>query len=192
MLRTTGEYKADDRSYDLHRFMKSPVNVLSNIWYPKLYPIHNIFDGDSLAPGSVIQTADITRVSVGNSLACTDEKIDENGMYLLDSGEIIYFYVKQDADQTLIQQIFAVEGFADLATVTSFSPVESEYFERVNNIVEQLRKFKNSTYQSVRIVPEKDPHEQQLFNLLVEDERLGVSYSTFLCDLHRMIGNKGN
>jgi len=92
--------KPDDRAYDLHRFTKMPLNVLSTLWYPKLYPIHTLFDSYEMVPGSVNE--DTQKTILPSNIACTDEKIDDNGIFLLDNSEQIYVYVKADANVELI------------------------------------------------------------------------------------------
>ena len=187
MLRVGGDVRPDDRSYDLFRFIKTPLNVLSNIFYVKMYSLHDIWTEDSYAPGNMVDD----RVVLGKNLAATDEKIDDNGIYLLDNGEFLFIYVKRGVDPIFLQHLFGVETFQDVINLPSFPEyVESEYFTKVMNIIEQLRKNKNSAYQPVRIVTEKDPSEPYLLNLLVEDERLGDSYSTFLCNAHKLIQDK--
>jgi len=187
ILRVGGEIRPDDRAYDLFRFIKMPLNVLSNVLYVKLYALHTIWVDDEYAPGNIVEG----RVVLGPNLASTDEKIDDNGMYLLDNGETLYIYVKKGIDPIFIQHLFGVETYQEVASLTSFPEyVESEYFTKVSNIIDQLRKNKNSSYQPVRIVTEKDPSEQSVLNLLVEDERLGEAYGSFLINVHKQIQDK--
>lgn len=187
MLRIGGDARPDSRAYDLFRFIKTPLNVLSNLLYIKMYPLHTIWTDDVHAPGNIVDG----RTVLGGNLAATDEKIDDDGIYLLDNGEFLYIYVKKNVDPLFIQHLFGVETFQDVANLTSFPEyIESEYFTKVFNIIEQLRKNKNSSYQPVRIVTEKDPSEPNLLNLLIEDERLGETYSAFLCNVHKFIQDK--
>lgn len=187
ILRAVGDTKPDDRSFDLHRFLKMPLNVLSNLWYVKIYPVHTIFDDNEYGPGNVVEE----RTILGPNLPATDEKIDNYGMYLLDNNDMILLYVKRSADPTLIHELFGVESFQEVAAMTSFQEnTESYYGMRLSNIIDQLRKNKNASYQPVRIVTEKDAYEPALMNLLVEDERLGDSYNNFLCHIHKQIQDK--
>ena len=187
VLRMTGDTKPDDRAYDLFRFIKTPLNVLSNIFYVKMYPLHTIWTGEEYSPGDVIEG----RTILGGNLAATDEKIDDNGIYLLDNGEILYLYVKKNVDPQFLPHLFGVETYQEVQALQSFPEyVESEYYTKVANIIDQLRKNKNSAYQAVKIVTEKDHSEQQLLNLLVEDERFGEAYSSFLVNMHKQIQEK--
>lgn len=84
MLANSGNTRSDDRSYDLHRFTKMPVNVLSTFWYPKLYSLHNIYESEEeVPPGGVNEETE--KIKIPSNLACTDEKIDDGGIYLLDN-----------------------------------------------------------------------------------------------------------
>jgi len=191
MLRISGEIKPDERSYDLHKFTRYPCNVLSNLWYPKLISLHDIYESKEFAAGSLVE--ETQRIIVPANIAATDEKIDDNGIYLLDNNETIYIYVRKEAEPELIQSLFGVESFEDLAQLTAFPQfVETDYFYRVNNIIDSLRKYKNGSYQNVRIIPEKDPMEAYFMYLLMEDERGGPSYSAYLCDVHKMIQSRYN
>jgi len=187
ILRAIGDTKPDARSFDLHRFIKMPLNVLSNLWYVKIYPIHTIFDDNEYGPGNVVED----RVILGPNLPATDEKIDNYGMYLLDNNDMILLYVKRSADPTLIHELLGVENFQEVAAMTSFQENPDSYYSmRLSNIIDQLRKNKNASYQPVRIVTEKDAYEPTLMNLLVEDERLGDSLNNFLCHIHKQIQDK--
>ena len=184
MLRTMGDMKPDDRSYDLHRFLKMPLNVLSNLWYLKVYAIHTIYDDNEYGAGNIVED----RVVLGSNIPATDEKLESHGIYLLDNNDTIYVYVKKYADTMLIQELFGVESFQEVVGLTNFPEhVESQYATKVFNIIDQLRKNKNSSYQPIKIVTEKDAFEPALLNLLVEDERLGESYNNFLCSVHKLI-----
>jgi len=187
ILRTGGEVKSDDRAYDLFRFIRAPLNVLSNYLYPKVYPLHTIWTEDEYAPGNVVGN----RISLPANLAATDEKIDDNGIYLIDNSEFLFLYVKRGVDPAFFPHLFGVETYQEVAQVATLPDyIESEYFTKVTNIIDQLRKNKNASYQPVRIVTEKDSSEAAALNCLCEDERLGESYSVFLCNVHKLIHNR--
>ena len=192
ILRTTSDVKPDERSYDLHRFTRLPVNVMSTILYPKLYAIHPIYQVDELGPG---KTTEEGRVVLMNNLATTQDKIDDDGIYLIDTAETIYVYVKKDANPTLLENLFGYDNIENIAAeIIGLPMLETDYNVRVNNIIEQLRRNKNSSYQNVRVVVEGDPFEPYLLhNYLVEDDsKYGESLPDFLINIHKLIQQKYN
>ena len=192
ILRVTNDVKPDERSYDLHRLSRLPINCMSTVLYPKLYAVHNINTAEDLTPGRT--TEDGRTVLMGN-LATTQDKIDDDGIYLIDNGETIYVYVRKAADPNVLLALFGYDNIQNVADEIVGLPVlEDDYNLRVNNIIEQLRKNKNASYQNVRVVVEGDPFEPYLLhNFLTEDEsKYGESLPDFLINIHKLIQQKYN
>jgi protein transport protein SEC24 len=187
ILRLSNDVRPDDRSFDLHRFTRWSVNIFSNFLYTKIYALHNLYRNEEMTPGNLKDD----KVILGPNIGASDERLESNGIYLFDNSENLYLYVKAQADPNLLQDLFGVETLQDISSLTAFPQLQTEYALRVNNIIEQLRKNKNGTYQAVRIVTEKDPLEPYLLTLLVEDEsKFGESYGEFLCNAHKNIQAK--
>lgn len=192
LLRLNHDVKLDERSYDLHRFMRLPVNVMSTILYPKVYAMHSIYSIGEFGPGQMTEDG---RVVMTNSIATTEDKFDDDGIYLIDNSETIFVYVKKQVDPSILLSLFGHETPENImAEVPGLPVLEDDFNTRVNNIVEQLRKNKNSSYQNVRVVVQGDPFEPYLLhNYLVEDEsKFGQSLTDFLCDIHKFIQQKYN
>ena len=135
------------------------------------------------------------RVVLPASIATTQDKFDDDGIYLLDNNETIIIYVRTEANPDILMSLFGHERPQDiLAEVSGLPVLEDDYNTRVNNIIEQLRKNKNAAYQNVRVVVQGDPYEPYLFhNFLVEDDsKYGQSLTDFLCDIHKFIQQKYN
>ena len=191
ILRLGNDIRPDDRSYDLHGLTKLPLNILSSLLYMKIYPIHTIYNNnDQYSPGNVIDD----KVILGSTIGCTEDKIESNGIYLCDNNDIIYIYVKNGVDTNIVQDLFGVNTIGDVATLQSFpTTIQTDFAVKINNIIEQLRRNKNGSYQPVRIITESDPLEPYFLSLLVEDKsKLGESYGDFLCNVHRLIQQKYN
>jgi len=77
-------------------YCQVPGNVLINNLYCKTYPIHNIEKGeDKIKPGIVLQNGfTILPTPIPNSY----ERIEVDGMYLIDNSEYIYLYVLKEVD----------------------------------------------------------------------------------------------
>ncbi len=65
------------------------------------------------------------------------ERIELEGIYLIDNSEYIYVYVLKEADPETISLIFGVETFEEIATLSALPLIpESDYSVRVNNMVD--------------------------------------------------------
>ena len=191
ILRNGNDVRPDDRSYDLHRLSKLPLNIMSSLLYMKIYPIHKIYDNtDQYSPGNIIDD----KVILGSTIGCSEEGMESNGIYVCDNNDIIYVYVKNSANGNILKELFGVDNVSEVARLQSFPmTIITDFAVRVNNIIEQLRRNKNGSYQSVRILTEADPLQPYFLSLLVEDaSKLGESYSDFLCNVHTLIQQKYN
>ena len=65
---------------------------------PALYGIHDCTTADEIP----------------QRLPLTYGRVNENGIYLLDTGNIVYLYVRSYASPELIQNIFGVQSFTQI------------------------------------------------------------------------------
>ena len=78
-----------------------PLNVLINNLISKVYPIHDIYNvNEEFTPGNIM-TNDLTILPT--TIANSFEKIEIDGIYLIDNSEYIYLYVLKEADPALIE-----------------------------------------------------------------------------------------
>ena len=192
ILRTTNDVKPDERSYDLHRLLRLPVNGCANVLYTKVYPIHTIYEIEEMGPGRITEEE---RTIMMNNVAATDDKLSDDGIYLVDTNETIYVYVRKLAEAHVLMSLFGHDNIQMIMeNVTGLPSLEDDYNIRVSNIIEQLRKNKNASYQNVRVVVQGDPFEPYMLqNYFVEDEnKYGESLTDFLCNVHSLIQKKYN
>jgi len=192
VLRIANDVKPDERSYDLHRLTKMPINVASNFLYPKVFPIHSIYSIEENTPG---QTNEDGRVILPSSIAPSTDKITDDGIYLIDNSESIFLYVRNQADPNLLQALFGESNIDNIInSVFGLQATEEDFNTRVQNIVEQLRKNKNAAYQNLRVVAQGDPFEPYLLtNFFIEDRnKYGETLSDFIVQIHKMIQQKAS
>lgn len=69
--------------------------------YNKIYPIHDIYNtSDKYTPGNIMKNDfTILPTTIANSL----ERIEVNGIYLIDNGEYIFLYILKEADPDLLE-----------------------------------------------------------------------------------------
>ncbi|EGR29624.1 hypothetical protein IMG5_151710, partial [Ichthyophthirius multifiliis] len=114
------------------------------------------------------------KVLMPNTIAASVDKLISNGIYLIDNGEVIYLYVQKDASLEFIEGLLGVQEYEQIKGVLQFPNFpENQISQKVNAIVDQLRKNKNGAYQSIHVVSYKDVYEQDIRNILIEDEVRG-------------------
>lgn len=94
--------KPDYRVYDIYRLFSLPPNQLSNFLYPKIYPLHSIFEVQTSleeTPGYINED----KVIMPSNIPCSIDRLSSFGIYLIDNGETIYIYVMKDASSELFE-----------------------------------------------------------------------------------------
>lgn len=78
--------------------------AINNWLYPKIYPIHNIYENkDSIVIGA---ENDQGRITIPSNIPCIFEKFEEKGVYLIDDNDMIYVYICNDVNKELLYQLF--------------------------------------------------------------------------------------
>jgi len=83
-------------------YFSTPLNVLINNLYCKIYPIHDIYKRyhEKYIPGTIMKNNfTILPTTIENSY----ERIEIKGIYLIDNSEYIYIYVLEKADLKIIK-----------------------------------------------------------------------------------------
>mmetsp|Transcript_38552 Transcript_38552/g.34271 ORF Transcript_38552/g.34271 Transcript_38552/m.34271 type:complete len:164 (-) Transcript_38552:38-529(-) len=163
--------------------MNTPVNIMSNSWYIKVFELHNLLNSDQPTAGDIYEETE--KVILDANIPANFKFLKENGLYLLDDNDTIYIYVKKGCDPVLLNELFGVESFEELEQSPYFPEgLETTLFYKVNNIIDALRKLKNSSYQSVRVVLENGPMEIFMTTLLYENSDDKDHYPLFLHNIY--------
>uniref|UniRef100_A0AAY4DSR7 SEC24 homolog D, COPII coat complex component n=2 Tax=Denticeps clupeoides TaxID=299321 RepID=A0AAY4DSR7_9TELE len=159
------EISTDERVLQRLCVMAMGVEETQVLLYPCLIPL-NMDVSSSVLPGAV---------------RCSEERLSDNGMFLLENGRLLFLWLGQACPSELIQSLFNVPSFAHLPEELVRSHSSGLLFNLIWNysfIVLQLL-----------IVKQKDRPEILFRQHLVEDKGLhgGASYMDFLCYVHREV-----
>ena len=206
-LYTIGMYKsnglraeaaADDRAYWLLKMLKSdPCDTTPSV-YPRLFPLHLILEsGLNSSAANDDTTTTITKSDrvyppFPPCQWLSAEKLDADGLYLLEDGCEILIWVGRNYPQERLKDIFGCDTIDQLDARTSMLPsnLPNERNKRMNLFINAMRKAR-SGYLRMRILKRNDPMETIFYNRLIEDRSVhGMSYVEFLCHVHRLIQNK--
>eukprot|EP00828_Plagiopyla_frontata_P005890 TRINITY_DN12471_c0_g1_i1.p2 TRINITY_DN12471_c0_g1~~TRINITY_DN12471_c0_g1_i1.p2 ORF type:complete len:200 (-),score=35.72 TRINITY_DN12471_c0_g1_i1:43-642(-) len=191
-LKTGVDVNPDDRYSEILQFSTCSLFNLMTKLYPKLMAIHNIYEKyekEGLTPG----TQKDNHILLPSTLPLSVQSIDSDGMYLLDTCDHIVLYIMNEANPLLIQQLLGCNELSDIMDWNGLTQLENDYSIRINAIIDEMRKLKNSSYQNVILITEADPLKEQEFvlNNLIEDEiKQQPCIGNYLCFVHKSIQNK--
>ncbi|KAM8881843.1 protein transport protein Sec24D isoform 1-T1 [Synchiropus picturatus] len=168
------ELATDDRAHQRLSVIAMGVEDTQLLLYPRLLPLHNTGMSDQGLPVAV---------------RCSEERLADNGMFLLENGHSMFLWLGQACPPDLIQSVFDVPSVAHLQGPTPSLP-------QLDNAQSKMtRSFINSIFEKrpnsmkLQVVRQKDRPEMLFRQFLVEDKGLhgGASYMDFLCYVHREI-----
>ena len=76
-------FSCDDRAFMMSTVSSMDVNSSSVYFYPRLFPIHDLNTSEEGLP---------------EQIRCSIDKIQENGVYLLENGIYVFMYITLAAD----------------------------------------------------------------------------------------------
>merc|ERR1719210_388141 len=176
----------DDRAFLMNTISSMDIGATVAFFYPRLLPLHDI----STAEGHV--------TDIPGPIRCTIEKVNENGVYLLDNGIYLFLYVGLAADPSFIQDVFGVSTAAQInVEMPHLEERDNPTSQKVRKVVEIVRKQRTRQYMRLVIVRQRDKLDILFRHYLCED-RAGqgtsasgsdsnFSYVDFLCHMHKEI-----
>jgi len=172
---------ADARAVFASNFLSLSAAFVVPRVYPRLFAVHALKDRDARDP------------LLPTSIALLSEKLDNQGIFLLENASDLLVWVGRQAPDELVQELFSAESVNDLQSGTSLlTQGEGPNVAAANAMVNEIRRQRCS-FMRTRVVKRGDPLEVAFFNSLVEDRLAsGMSYVEFLCHIHRQIQNKFN
>jgi len=173
------EMSSDDRAFLMQAVLSLNVEGTVTFLYPRLYPLHNVdLDHDTeLVP-------DILR--------CSIDRMEENGIYLLENGISLFLWIGLQVNQELLQQLFHANtiGQVDIE-MTQLPDLDTPLSKRARAIIAAIQAEKQR-YLKLTVVRQRDKLEPWLKHYLVEDKGFHaqqMSYVDFLCHIHKEIRN---
>nr|XP_057924820.1 protein transport protein Sec24D isoform X2 [Doryrhamphus excisus] len=168
------ELSTDDRAHQRLSVMAMGVEDTQLLLYPRLIPLHNM---------------DVANEAPPTPLRCTEERLADNGVFLLENGYVMFLWLGQASPPDVIQGLFNVPSLAHLQGNMSVLPeLDNPLSKKVRCIIRDLLE-KRPKSMKLQIVRQKDKPEMMFRQFLVEDKGLhgGTSYMDFLCYVHREI-----
>lgn len=159
-LRPASYTPMDYKSYYIYLMCNSYPKLVDTIIYPTLIALHRL---DSIQP-----------------LNLSLNYLETNGLYLLDTGVTIFFFVARDCDPSLPNLLFDPSLGSERFI---FDPEENEFSTTVCEIIKTLRsnRYLTPNYVLVRDDGGSSIYRDIFFTYFVEDESHGLpSYSRYL------------
>lgn len=180
----------DDRALLMNAVSAMDVASTVAFFYPKLMPIHNLGDDDE-SP------------MMPSPIRCSIEKVQDDGVYLLDNGVYLFMYVGLAADPSWIQAVFGVQTAAQINVEEArLEERDNPISKGVRRVVDALRATRHRQCMRLAVVRQRDKLDILFRHYLCEDRAgpgsLGgsgggngsdsnFSYVDFLCHMHKEI-----
>uniref|UniRef100_A0A673WQT7 SEC24 homolog C, COPII coat complex component n=1 Tax=Salmo trutta TaxID=8032 RepID=A0A673WQT7_SALTR len=170
----SAELSTDDRAHQRLSTTAMGVEDTQLLLYPRLVPLHNM---------------DVASDVVPTPVRCSEERLTDAGMFLLENGCSLFLWLGQACPPELIQSVFNVPSLAHVPVdLRSLPELDNPQSKKLRSIVDSLLDQRPSSMK-LMIVKQKDRSEIMFRQHLVEDKGLhgGASYMDFLCYVHREI-----
>jgi len=121
----------------------------------------------------------------------TTNTLENGGIYLMDDGHDLFFWVSRAAPPSLLQNLIGVSSAENIDPLSfSLRSLGNPESEQVCRVVEAVRN-QSGNLQPIYFLRQGGPFEGRFFMRLIED-KIGnqPSYTDFLCSLHRHIQSK--
>ena len=180
-LRHGTDVLLDERICNLNQINEMGAHTLMLYCYPQLFELTNM--GEPL-----VEDTGAYPLPPLISLSSSRIRTDQAGIYLLNDGINIYFWVAKDAPASALSAIFNVDSFDSITLETQPNPnLNDPIGARVAQILAEIRK-KRTRNGHIRVMKSRDPSENAFFARLIEDKSsTAISYVDYLCSLHRDI-----
>lgn len=109
--------RLDDRIYAMCEMKSLPLDQLIEHIYPNFYPLHYLNDIDNYNLE--------TKVPTLPRLQLTAEKLDSNGVFLLDCGPVIFIYIGSNCSPNFLRNAFGVNSVLEIQDLSHELPVIS-------------------------------------------------------------------
>jgi protein transport protein SEC24 len=179
-FRATNEVSADARIAAWTRLQSLAVSQVSAYFYPRMLALHN------LPPDSGLQADG--GVSMPPMLNLTSESMTQDGVYLIENGEVMFVWLGRAVDAGFVNAAFGSESFeaienanAELVLGTRGDPLS----EKIGAVLGQIRSERPVPYMQLHVIRQGEPQEPRFFAWLIEDRTTGLQ-STYTEFLQRM------
>ncbi|XP_050058560.1 mucin-12 isoform X1 [Aphis gossypii] len=181
-FRTNQPTRLDERMFSMCQMKSLPLNNLIQYIYPDLYPIY------ALEEQPKIDYEKLTEIPLPPVIQLSAERVESNGVYLMDDSETLTIFIGHRCSDKLIQQLFGyvnVNSMPEL--VTTLAEVDSRPSYLLRSFISYLQHFKPYPL-PIEIIKDNGPHKLRFYSRLVEDKfESSLSYYEFLQRLSQQV-----
>ncbi|RLN48787.1 hypothetical protein BBJ28_00008794 [Nothophytophthora sp. Chile5] len=196
-LRGGTDLNVDERAFLQYELNNMPVELSRVFIYPRMFALHNMPPEAGLPPADDQPSAEGSEgapsaksVVLPPVINLSIERLQCDGVFLLDDTLSIYLWVGRSAPPELLSSLFGVPSMegVDCKQLKLLAP-HDETSRRIDAILSAIR-AERLPYQNVVIMREGDPSEGRFFWKLVEDRASfsggSYSYSEYLGQISRL------
>ncbi|XP_061107528.1 protein transport protein Sec24D [Conger conger] len=168
------ELSTDERAFHRLQVMGMGVEETQGLFYPRLVPLH---------------TMDVAEEGVPAPVRCSEERLSDGGLFLLENGRQLFLWLGQACPPDLVQNVFNVPSVAHVGSEGQSVPkLDNPHSKKLWSIIDLISTQRLHSMK-VLVVKQKDRTEMPFRQLLVEDKGVhgGASYMDFLCYVHREV-----
>lgn len=182
-FRSGSDIKADERVASLLRLLGLGMAQTSTVVYPRVFPMVPLADRAGRPTG----VGD--NVHYPATIPCSQDKLNEEGVYLVDNGFQLQLYVGPEVQQDTFD-FFGISSLSQLPTAITRG--RSDEVDRMLSVVDQIRKDRHRLpWLPLVVILPGSPEEAKLLSMMVEDRVAGeMHYVDFLCHIHKLVHNK--
>ena len=163
----------DDRVFHMFRLLSMDVASSYVYFYPRIIPLLDVEDVNNLT-----------------QIRCSYERLNEENLYLLENGLVMYLWIGSNVPATVLQNLFGTSQLQQINIEKSqLAEIDTPISQTVRSVIKKVNDERNSMLKLI-FVRQKDTLEQFFRPYLVEDKNLqngASSYVDFLFQLHHEI-----
>ncbi|XP_073296685.1 protein transport protein SEC24 B-like isoform X2 [Primulina huaijiensis] len=181
LLKSSGllpDGRIDDRSFWISYVSPLAAPLVVPLVYPRMIVLHDLDEKES------------DNVVIPTSVPLSSEHICDEGVYLLENGEVCLIYVGNSVQPNVLQKLFGISSIEDISNQFVLQQLENPLSKKVNAILNEIRRQRCS-YLRLKLCRKGDPSGMMFFSYMVEDKNLGsLSYVEYLVHIHRQVQSK--
>ena len=177
-LRGGSDVRIDERAFYHSLVSNMDVEATKVFVYPRMFSVHDMaedcglpVDNNELINDPSIQFAGPDHIKLPNILNLSLDRLDSNGIILLDNGHDLFMWIGRTVNPALLTNIFGIstlDGVQDLSLL-SIQADSCDFAYRLQEAVEALRS-RSYRYMQLHFIREGDGYADAFFaRYLVED-----------------------